>query len=72
MKELNHFVPGKGPFASVKGHIFFTKKALRQSRGAGGGRNLLNRKLFLNSLIEIKKRIFFSKRALLTKHPIPG
>ena len=26
MKELNHFILGKGPFASVKGDIFFTKE----------------------------------------------
>ena len=25
MKELNHFFLGKGPLASVKGDIFFTK-----------------------------------------------
>ena len=25
MKELNHFVLGKGLFASVKGHLFLTK-----------------------------------------------
>ena len=71
MRELNHFVLGKGPFASVKGHIFFTKKALRQSRGAGGGRNLLNRKLFLNSLIEIKKSKIFFKKGTFNKASNP-
>ena len=71
MEELNHFVLGKGPFASVKGHIFFTKRTLRQSRGAGGGRNLLNRKLFLNSLIEIKKSKIFFKKGTFNKASNP-
>ena len=49
MKELNHFVQRKGFIASVKGYLFFTR-APRQSRGAGGGRNPVNPKLFLKSL----------------------
>ena len=37
MKELSQFVLGKVLFASVKEHLFFTKRALRQSREAGAG-----------------------------------
>ena len=56
MKELNHFLLRKGLFASVKGYLFF-KMAPSQSRGAGGGPNLL---------------FSFAKRTLLTKRSIPG
>ena len=41
MKELDHFVLGKGLFATVKGRLPFTKGHSRQSRGKGGGRTPL-------------------------------
>ena len=36
MEELNQTVLQEGLFASLKGHLF-EKRALGQSRGAGGG-----------------------------------
>ena len=51
MKELNHFVPGKGLFTMVKGQFFFTKGHSENPEGQVGGLTALNQKLFLKSLI---------------------
>ena len=54
-------------FASIKGHQFFYKRALRQPREAGWGQTTLNPKLFLKQLIEIKNSFFFKKKDTFKK-----
>ena len=67
-KELDQIVLQKWLFTRT---ILFDKGAITQFRQTGGGWIPPNWKLLLISFIS-KKNIFSSKRALLTKCPIPG
>ena len=62
MKELNNFVLGKAPVALVKRHLYkrFTL-TIQRGRWRLNSSRPLNRKLFLKSLIEIKKKFFLKK-----------
>ena len=72
MKELDQIVLQKGLFASIKGRSCLTKGYLDNSEGQLVVESPPNQKLFLKSFIYIKKKKFSSKKALLTKRPIPG
>ena len=77
MKEVGHFVFGKGLFASIKGYLVqqrgtFSLQKSTQTVQRGRWRwNPLNQKLFLKSLFKVRN-YFLSKMALLMKYPIPG
>ena len=77
MKEFDQIILQKGRFPSIKGNLCLTKGHLDNPEGQVEVESPPNRKLILISFIYIKKKIFFfffffSKRALLTKRPIPA
>ena len=71
MKKLNQIIIQKGLFASIKENLCLTRGHLDNSEGQVEIESP-NCKLFLISLIHIKKKIFFSKSTLLMKQLIFG
>ena len=65
MKELDQIVLQKGFFASTKGHLHNPEGQVEVESPQIGS-------FFLVNFIYINKFFFFSKMALLPKHPIPG
>ena len=68
MKELNHVFFRKGLFASVKEHLFVTKKAPRQFRWRS---NPLNLKLFLKNVNFKLRKVFFFKKGTFNEASNP-
>ena len=61
MKELDQIALQEGLFASIKEHLCLTKGHLDSPEGQVEVESPPNRKLFLISFIDIRKKTFFKK-----------
>ena len=69
MKKLNQNILGKGLFPAINGHLCLTRGTLSIQKGWWRW-NSHYPNMFFTHFIQIEKKN--SKRALLTKHQIPG